>query len=88
MSSATSPAFHHRHNSDGSYDSICSVCLITVASVRNKKELAEHEEIHACRAPCASISLVNIPCSPAQDSIFCANEPLPGWRTFSATPIT
>ena len=28
--------FPHRHNKDGSYDSICISCYATIASVRNE----------------------------------------------------
>jgi hypothetical protein len=41
-------SFPHRQNSDGSHDSICSVCFATVAKVRNESELAEHESAHDC----------------------------------------
>ena len=41
-------AFPHRHNGNGSHDSICTVCLATVASVMNEGELARHEAVHVC----------------------------------------
>jgi hypothetical protein len=40
--------FPHRINRDGSYDSICSVCLITIACVRDEEELQQHEHSHVC----------------------------------------
>jgi hypothetical protein len=40
--------FAHRHNQHGSYDSICTTCLMTVASVENEWQLAEHEATHTC----------------------------------------
>ena len=42
------PDFPHRHNQDGSHDSICRVCLATVASVENEGDLAHHEATHVC----------------------------------------
>jgi hypothetical protein len=40
--------FPHRHNSDGSYDSICTACFVTVASVRGEELLRAHELAHVC----------------------------------------
>ena len=40
--------FTHRHNKDGSHDSICISCYATVASVRNEADLTEHEQDHVC----------------------------------------
>jgi hypothetical protein len=40
--------FPHRHNANGSYDSICTVCYTTVASVRQEYELAAAESMHKC----------------------------------------
>jgi hypothetical protein len=42
------PTFPHRHNKDGTVDSICSECLLTVATVRDERELTQHEEVHVC----------------------------------------
>ena len=42
------PSFPHRHNADGSYDSICTICFATVASVQNEWELGSHESTHVC----------------------------------------
>jgi hypothetical protein len=41
--------FPHRHNSDGSYDSICAECYATVAKVQSEGDLAEHESAHVCQ---------------------------------------
>ena len=38
----------HRHNPDGSFDSICIICFATVAHVRHEGSLAEHERTHSC----------------------------------------
>ncbi len=40
--------FPHRHNRDGSYDSICTICHATVATVMKETELAQYEHGHAC----------------------------------------
>ena len=40
--------FVHRCNSDGSYDSICTICLMTVASVESEWQLAGLESAHTC----------------------------------------
>jgi hypothetical protein len=42
------PSFPRRHNADGSHDSICTVCLATVATVQNELELAGFESAHVC----------------------------------------
>jgi hypothetical protein len=43
-----SSKFPHRHNSDGSYDLICTACFVTVASVRDEELLRGHELAHVC----------------------------------------
>ena len=48
MFSQVNPKYPHRHNTDGSYDSICSMCLLTVASVKTEHELALCERTHVC----------------------------------------
>ena len=48
MASQLTCRFPHRHNKDGSHDSICISCFATVASVRNEVELAQHEQDHVC----------------------------------------
>ena len=40
--------FPHRHNSDGSYDSICTACFVTVASVQDEELLCAQELAHVC----------------------------------------
>lgn len=42
------PIFPHRHNANGTHDSICLRCFVTVATVRDESELAVHESAHAC----------------------------------------
>jgi hypothetical protein len=43
-----SPNFPHRFNPDGTYDSICTLCHLTVARVKTEAELSQHEQSHKC----------------------------------------
>jgi hypothetical protein len=42
------PAFTHRRNADGSFDSICSRCLEIAASAQKEQELGSLEWMHVC----------------------------------------
>ena len=42
------PFFPHRRNKDGSFDSICLKCLLTIANERNEADLAKHDRYHVC----------------------------------------
>jgi hypothetical protein len=42
------PFFPHRRNTDGSYDSICLRCLLTIANSRTEADLAKREKYHVC----------------------------------------
>ena len=48
LSTAMSRRFAHRHNKDGSHDSICTSCAVTVASVQDEDQLCAHESGHVC----------------------------------------
>jgi hypothetical protein len=48
MEHQMSPRYAHRPNKDGSYDSICTSCFATVASVIDEAELTQHEHGHIC----------------------------------------
>jgi hypothetical protein len=48
MDAAPARNFPHRTNKDGSYDSICTRCLTTIATVSAEPELARHERNHTC----------------------------------------
>ncbi len=48
MTAHSNANFPHRHNWDGSYDSICTTCHATVARVSKEIELAQYELTHAC----------------------------------------
>jgi hypothetical protein len=41
-------SFSHRHNQDGTVDSICRQCFITVATSQCELELASQELRHIC----------------------------------------
>ena len=43
-----SECFPHRENEDGTFDSICPVCFLTVAYHKVKFQLAEIECKHVC----------------------------------------
>jgi hypothetical protein len=38
----------HRHNSDGTHDTICLECFRTVSGAINEAELLDAEQIHQC----------------------------------------
>lgn len=40
--------YPHRLNRDGSYDSICPKCFITIHSSMREEDLVEPEENHVC----------------------------------------
>ena len=48
MASQPKCRFPHRHNRDGSHDSICISRYATVASARNEADLTQQEQDHAC----------------------------------------
>jgi len=56
--SQSTSRFPHRHNRDGSRDSICISCNATVAFAQNEADLAQHEQDHVCPAhACVPASL-------------------------------
>jgi len=40
--------FPHRRNLNGSFDSICLKCLLTIANARTEAELEQHDKDHVC----------------------------------------
>lgn len=48
MAVSARPTFPHRRNADGTYDSICTKCFVTVASTNNEADLLKAEEAHIC----------------------------------------
>jgi hypothetical protein len=45
---AESPKFAHRSNLDGTMDSICRRCIMTVATAYHEGELCRYEQQHIC----------------------------------------
>ena len=48
MGARTTAWFPHRHNPNGAWDSICSVCMATVATVDVEGDLRLREIAHIC----------------------------------------
>jgi hypothetical protein len=48
MAHFSGPGFPHRRNPDGSYDSICTACLATVATAQREEQLYPRELSHVC----------------------------------------
>jgi hypothetical protein len=42
------PLFPHRRNNDGSFDSICLKCLVTIANAGCETDLVKPETYHVC----------------------------------------
>ena len=47
--------FPHRHNIDGSFDSICPVCFLTVATMQAENDLTAAEQRHKCEMPLVAL---------------------------------
>jgi hypothetical protein len=41
-------SYPHRHNFNGTYDSICLICFATVATTKTEPELAVYDRRHIC----------------------------------------
>jgi len=48
MAEYTDTIFPHRRNPDGTFDSICPWCFLTVSAKRNETELSMDESNHVC----------------------------------------
>jgi hypothetical protein len=48
MFSAQQAHFAHRHNRDGTHDSICFSCMRTIASAKDETKLEGIERVHLC----------------------------------------
>ncbi len=46
MPQASRTAFPHRQNADGSFDSICSECFLTIATASTEAQLETAERVH------------------------------------------
>lgn len=68
MLQADRPPFVHRPNRDGTIDSICSRCVVTVANARYEFELHALEQDHFCDPKLLdhwrSLSQTNVPRKP------------------------
>jgi hypothetical protein len=42
--------YPHRRNRDGSFDSICPTCFMTVATAKTETELADADAKHICES--------------------------------------
>jgi len=58
MAQASRTAFPHRHNADGTVDSICSECFRIVASSSTEAQLEVAERVHHYR--CDGFSLITL----------------------------
>jgi hypothetical protein len=50
--------YPHRNNKDGSFDSICLGCLLTIATAGTEADLVTFEDKHVCNQ---TISLQRVP---------------------------
>ena len=48
MNSSGCDEFAHRQNADGTFDSICLSCYLTVSSALSESELVHGEANHSC----------------------------------------
>jgi len=48
MATSSRSKFAHRHNLDGTYDSICKECFKTVATEGQEADLRTAENAHVC----------------------------------------
>ena len=48
METYSPTTFRHRHNRDGTWDSICTKCYLTVQTAIREEDLAGAERSHDC----------------------------------------
>ena len=48
MNAAGDLEFAHRLNADGTFDSICMSCFLTIGTAENEPSLVGQEKIHQC----------------------------------------
>jgi hypothetical protein len=63
-----SKPFPHRENPDGTFDSICPVCFLTVARRREEMQLREIELRHVCELEYQGFDSTGINLSMSRDS--------------------
>jgi hypothetical protein len=73
-----SPFFPHRRNRDGTFDSICLKCLLTIANSRTEADLAKHDKSHVCNPSILSQQALIVLGSRSKQSslVYFLNEPL------------
>jgi hypothetical protein len=59
MADRVTAFYPHRRNKDGSYDSICLNCFVTVASGKSEAELIEVDKVHVCEYSILSQSAID-----------------------------
>ncbi len=50
MADKAKTLYPHRRNRDGSFDSICLTCFMTVATAKTESELADADAKHICES--------------------------------------
>ena len=48
MPSKLGNRFHHKHNKNGTHESVCGMCFMTVTTVSEESELSHFEDAHIC----------------------------------------
>lgn len=48
MGTSSAASFRHRHNPDGTWDSICMKCFLTVKTAAKEDDLEKSEKSHDC----------------------------------------
>jgi hypothetical protein len=48
MDTLSPVTFKHRHNPDGSWDSVCMKCFLTVMTAASEEKLSTAEQWHVC----------------------------------------
>ena len=72
----TALRFHHRHNDDHTWDSICRNCFLTVATVDSEDDLAMHE----CNHHCGDLRLAKKPNH--LEKLGVSDNPSPDWKYY------
>jgi hypothetical protein len=49
MAAEPNTFYPHRHNRDGTFDSICLKCFLTVAHTETEAELLAYDRVHVCQ---------------------------------------
>lgn len=76
-------AFAHRHNLDGTWDSICTKCFLTIATERSEDGLLAYEPHHDC----ASLMRARNIATGVPERLRGAGALLNGWRGSSYAEV-